>query len=93
MAKSGDSSSCQIMVGTPVRPLILSRSISSSASAGSQRCIRTSLPPLGHGGISTEWQPVTWKKRHGQQHGALRRVRVGAGGGSPVRRTIARAAA
>ena len=44
--KSGDSISCQIIVGTPVTPVILSASISSSARSGDQRCMKTILPPL-----------------------------------------------
>ena len=72
MAKSGHSSNCQTMVGTPVRPVIFSRSISSSALAGDQRYIRTSFMPPAIAGIQHRVRAGDVEERHGQQEGGLR---------------------
>ena len=89
--KSGDSISCQIMVGTPVVPLIFSASISSSARSGDQRCMKTILAPPAMAGTSIEWQPVTWNRGTGSSIERCGASGSGGGGISPVRRTIARA--
>ncbi len=80
------------MVGTPVRPLIFSCSISSSALDGDQRCISTILTPPAMAGISTECEPVTWNSGTGSSIDRWGRLGSGAGGGAPVRRTTAREA-
>src|SRR5579863_6013386 len=80
------------MVGTPVRPVIRSFSINSSALAGDQRYIRTSFMPPAIAGISTECEPVTWNSGTGSRKAACAAPAGGGGGGAPVRRTTARAA-
>ena len=67
MAKSGESSTCHTMAGTPPKLVTLSRSMSSRARSGSHLCIMTSLPPAAVLATRTEWQPVAWKS------GTLRR--------------------
>ena len=58
--KSGESSTCMTMAGTPPNVPIFSRSISSSARSGSKWCIITSFPPAARLETMTEWHPVAW---------------------------------
>ena len=58
-AKTGDSSICRSMPGTPVKFVIFSRSTRAGARSGSQRCIRISVVPPKIAGARIEWQPVT----------------------------------
>ena len=60
VAKSGLFKSSRAMVGTPVNVVGRSRSMSSRATSGSQRCIRTSFPPTAVTGCRQQLQPVTW---------------------------------
>ena len=60
-AKSGHSSRSQDCVGTPTKLVTCSRSISSSARAGSHLYIITSLQPAAKQESITGTQPVTWK--------------------------------
>ncbi len=50
------------MAGTPPKVVTPSRSMSSSARLGSQRCIMTSLPPASTLLTRMEWQPVAWNR-------------------------------
>ena len=59
--KSGESSTCITMAGTPPKVPILSRSMSSSARSGSKWCIITIFPPAATLETMTEWHPVAWK--------------------------------
>ena len=77
------------MVGTPVKTVTFSRSISLRASAASQRYISTRQPPAIVTVCSTQLQPVTWNSGTGS-----RAVAAGAAGaGPPPERTIRRARA
>ncbi len=86
-AKSGHSSRSQDCVGTPTKWVTRSRSISSSARAGSHLCIITSLQPVAKQESITGTQPVTWKS------GTTRMKLVGQawlfGGPSPIAALIA----
>ena len=72
LEKSGESSTCITMAGTPPKVLIRSRSMSSSARSGSKWCIITSFPPAARFETMTEWHPVAWKS------GTERRKALGA---------------
>ena len=78
------------MVGTPVKTVTFSRSISLRASAASQRYSSTRQPPAIVTVCSTQLQPVTWNSGTGS-----RAVTAGAAGAGPPppERTIRRARA
>ncbi len=61
LLRSGWDRSCHTLVGTPVSPVILSRSISSSARPGSHLYMSTRPPPVNMVVVITAKQPVTWK--------------------------------
>lgn len=61
-AKSGESSTCMTMAGTPPKLVIRSRSMSSRARSGLKWCIITSFPPDAVWEMSTAWHPVAWKR-------------------------------
>src|SRR3954466_16257472 len=61
LAKSGESSTCHTIDGTPPKLVTSSRSMSSRARSGSHLYMITSLPPKAVLATSTEWQPEAWK--------------------------------
>ena len=61
VSKSGCSSTCHTMAGTPPKVVTRSRSISSSARPASHLCMITIFPPKARLATRTEWQPVAWK--------------------------------
>ena len=75
VAKSGDSSRSQDMVGTPTKVVTRSRSISSSARSGFHLYIITSLLPPSERAEHHRHQPVTWNS------GTTRMKEVGYGFG------------
>ena len=65
LAQSGCCSSSRDMLGTPVKTVTASRSISRSASVAFQRYIITRQPPAIVTVCSTQLQPVTWNSGTG----------------------------
>jgi hypothetical protein len=61
VANDGDSSTCHTIAGTPPKVVTRSRSISSRARSGSQRCMITIFPPAARLATRIEWHPVAWK--------------------------------
>src|SRR4051812_39668592 len=61
LAKSGDSSRSQDIVGTPTNVVTFSRSISSRARSGFHLYIITNFVPLAKQLSMTGMHPVTWK--------------------------------
>ena len=76
LAKSGDSSTCHTIVGTPPNDVIRSRSISSSARSASQRYMRTSFVPNASVAHERRVAAGDVEERDGQQLRRPRRVGV-----------------
>ena len=90
-SQSGCCSSSRDMVGTPVKTVTPSLSISLRASAASQRYISTRQPPAIVTVCSTQLQPVTWNSGTGSR--AVTAGAAGAGPPPPPERAVRRARA